>query len=368
MKSNNFTIFKMNNQDDIIRKFSCFLVQKVSTNGSLVVGTKTISFELSSQKKKSIIIDYQSITNIDLQASFGDVITNFEISVGDQKYNFSGIHDIQALNDLIHLRQKILQEPKVDYGFINQDKSVVQFTDLNDPHLIYSCIIPATLDQIKEKILSKTFFSEIYASFGSTDVNLEEWTIKNGYRERTIYYNKLLIIPIFGKKLLHLSELQRLFEMPKKIGISVTSDLGDTPFADCFDPQVQLVFDDKGGSVEFLCKIDVVWSKSPAVKSIIQNQTVSSTKEFYATLGNRLLSTFGGDEEEKPKEEDEEEKYEDEFAKTKKIYKIAIIALILTLILTCHFKYRNKYEKNQFAHFLIKMAILGNFLLLLVFF
>ncbi|KAK8899763.1 hypothetical protein M9Y10_002085 [Tritrichomonas musculus] len=354
--------------DDYITKFSCFLVQKVSNYGSLVLRTNTISFIFANHKEKDIVIDYKSITDFNAQTRFGDAITNFDIRVKDQLYSFSGIHEVQQLNDLIKLRQQQLTEPKITYGFVNQDKNKVQWRELNDPILLYSCMVPATFDQVKEQILNKSFFSEVYSDNGSMNVNLEEWTEKNGYKERTIFYNKMLILPLFGKKLLNLSELQRLFIInPTKIGISVLSDLGNTPFAECFDPQVELTFEDKGNSVEFICKLDVVWSKNPAIKSIIQNQTVTSIKEFYSCLGKKLLKMFGAEEEEDQKE-DEMEKYQDEFSKTRKIYKIIIIALLVILFLTCNLKYRNNIDHNKFFHFIIKAIVLSQFLLLLIFF
>ena len=148
----------MNNYNDVIRKFDCFLIQKVSSNGSLVLHSKTISFEFTNKNLKKLIFDYKSITNTSIQTNFKEAITNFEISVGDETYNFSGVHDVQVLNDMINLRKKIITEPKIDYGFINQDKNKITFTNLNNPNLLYSCMIPATFKQIKEQILSKNFF------------------------------------------------------------------------------------------------------------------------------------------------------------------------------------------------------------------
>lgn len=258
----------MNFENDIIRKFSCFLVQKVSNYGSLNLYTKTIIFKFSNHNENDISIDYNEITNINSQISFGETITNLEIQTHDKSYNFTGIYDIQALNDFIILLKQIQSEPKITYGFVNQNKNKIIWTNLKNPTLLYSCIIPVSMDKIKEKIMSQSFFNELYSDFGSTNVHLDEWGQKNCYQERTIYYNKLLIIPIFGKKILNLSENQKMFDMKNKIGIFVKSNLGDTPFHECFDPQVQLIFADQGNSIEFLCYLDVVWSKSCAVKSI----------------------------------------------------------------------------------------------------
>lgn len=96
----------MNNYDDVIRKFSCFLIQKVSSNGCLVLHSKTISFEFTNKNLKKLIFDYKSITNTSIQTNFKEAITNFEITVGDETYNFSGVHDVQVLNDMINLRKK----------------------------------------------------------------------------------------------------------------------------------------------------------------------------------------------------------------------------------------------------------------------
>lgn len=357
----------MNDLDDVITKFSCFLVQKVSSYGSLVLRTNTISFNFANNKEKDIVIDYTAITHVSAETRFGDAITNFEIQVNDESYNFSGIHEVKALSDLIKLRQQQLTEPKVSIGFIPQDKNRVTWRELNDPILLYTCMIPTTLDNVKEQILNKTFFNEVYSDAGSLNVNLEEWAAKNGFKERTIFYNKILVLPLFGKKLLHLNELQRFFDWNKKFGIAVVSDLGDTPFAECFDPQVNLIFEEKNGQVEFLCQLEVVWSKSPAIKSIIQNQTVTSIKEFYSGLGKKLLRMFGSNEEEEEKE-DEMQKYQDQFAKTRKIYKIVILALLLILFLVSNIKYRNKCVKNLIVHLFVKFIVFAQFILLLIFF
>ena len=143
----------MNDIDDIITKFSCFLVQKVSNYGSLILRTKTISFNFANHKEKDIIFDYTSISHISVETRFGEAITNFEITVNDQSYNFAGIHEVKMLSDLIKLRQQQLTEPKITYGFVNQDKNKVQWRELNDPILLYSCMVPATFDQVKEQIL-----------------------------------------------------------------------------------------------------------------------------------------------------------------------------------------------------------------------
>ena len=95
---------------------------------------------------------------------------------------------------------------------------------------------------------------------------------------------------------------------------------------------------------------------------------MSSTKEFYTGLGNELLHLYGAEDEVKMKEDNEVEKYQENFSKTRKIYKIVIISLIVILIVTCHFKYRKKYVNNRVLHFLIKLTILCIFLLLLMFF
>lgn len=358
-------------QSSLITTFSCFLVQKVSHHGTLEIYPSKLSFVYTGgEENKNANIDYTSITEINVETRFAHAMNNLEIHVGDQVFLFTGLHEAQSVKELINLMKQAIDRPKVSYGFTNTGENTVEWKDLEDPILLYSCTIPNNMAAVNARILSKDFFIDLYGSVGNEDISINEWSEKDGYMERRIDYAKLVVLPVLGKNLIKVSETQRLFDLGTKKAIAVISNLGKTPFCECFDPQVQLFFDDKGDKVEFLVKFQMIWSSEPFVKSIIDNKTTTEIRAFYTDMGKQLLRELGGtaDEAEK-KEEEEEKKMEDDFAKTRKIYKLSIILLLVFLFISIMLKYRKRgNNKGHIVFFLWKMSILFAFLSLLIFF
>lgn len=358
-------------QDRVITSFSCFLVQKVSHHGTLEVHPEKLTFVYTGGEDSDLTkIDYSSITDVIVETRFAHAMNNLEIHVGDQSYLFTGLHEAQAVKELITLMQKSLSKPKVTYGFTNTGENTVQWKDLEEPILLFSCSIPNNMSAVNSTILSKDFFIDLYGSVGNEDISINDWSEKDGYMERTIDYAKLVVLPVLGKNLIKVSETQRLFDLGNRKAIAVISNLGKTPYCECFDPQVQLFFEDKGDKVEFLVKFQMVWSSEPFVKSIIDSKTTTEIRAFYSGMGKQLMRELGGSSEDtENNDEEEQQKLEDEFSKTRKMYKLAIISLVAVLLILVAFKYyRKRHSDQQFFFFLWKTMVLIIFFVFLLFF
>lgn len=353
-----------------ITTFSCFLVQKVSHHGTLEVHPDKLSFVYTGGEEDSNTnIDYSSITEVNVETRLAHAMNNLEVHTGDQTYLFTGLHEAQAVKDLIIILQQAISKPKITYGFTNTGENTVQWKDLEDPILLYQCTLPANMEAVSQRILSKDFFIDLYGSVGNEDILINEWEEKDGFMERRIDYAKLVVLPVLGKNLIKVSETQRLFDLGKGKAIAVISNLGKTPYCECFDPQVQLFFEDNGDKVEFLVKFQMVWSSEPFVKSIIDSKTTTEIRAFYSDMGKQLQRELGGSAEEAENQEDEDEKkLEDEFSKTRIIYKLAIILLLVILFVCVAFKYKKREGNQHFLFFLWKTSILLTFFVLLVFF
>lgn len=358
-------------QSNLITTYSCFLVQKVSHHGTLEVYPTKLSFVYTGgEDDKNASIDYTSITDIIVETRLAHAMNNLEVHAGDQIYLFTGLHEAQSVKEMINLMKQAIDKPKVSYGFTNTGENTVEWKDLEDPILLYSCTIPNNMAAVNSRILSKDFFIDLYGSVGNEDISINEWDEKDGFMERRIDYAKLVVLPVLGKNLIKVSETQRLFDLGNRKAIAVISNLGKTPFCECFDPQVQLFFEDKGEKVEFLVKFQMIWSSEPFVKSIIDNKTTTEIRAFYTDMGKQLLRELGGSAEDaEKKEEEEEKKLEDDFARTRKIYKLSIILLLVFLFIAISLKYRRKGIKHHhYVLFFFKMALFFLFLTLLIFF
>ena len=359
----------MLNSSNLITSFNCFLVQKVSHHGSLCLYPRHVVFVYSSgENDKDTNFEYTAISDVIVETRFAHAMNNLEIRVGEQSFLFSGLHEAQAVKDLITMMQQNISNPKISYGFVKSDSNAVQWQDLENPTLLCSVSIPTTMQNFLPVIEGKDSFSELLRGAGNEEVVISDWEEKDGYRERVIDYLKLVVLPVLGKNLIKVSETQRLFDLGNKKAIHVISDLGKTPYADCFDPVVQLFFEDAGDKVEFSVKFEMLWSSEPFVKSIIQNKTTDEIRALYTTFGKQLLSEAGASTEEG--ETNEEENAEDDFSKTRKIYKISIIALIILIFITLLIKLRPRGGERMFRLYqiLMKTISLAMFMLLLLFF
>ncbi|OHT04162.1 hypothetical protein TRFO_06493 [Tritrichomonas foetus] len=366
-----FITISMTRPADAITAFNCFLVQKVSHHGSLCLFPKHLVFMYSNgELDKDANFEYTAISELIVETRLAHAMNNLEIRVGDQSFLFSGLHEAQAVKDLITLLQQTISTPKITYGFAHSDDNKVQWQDLENPILLCSITIPANIATVMAQIESKDSFFELLNWAGNEEIVMSEWVEKDGFKERIIDYNKLVVLPVLGKNLIKVSETHRLFDLGNKKAIVVISDLGKTPYADCFDPIVQMFFEDNGDKVEFVVKFEMLWSSEPFVKSIIQTKTTDEIRATYTQFGKQLVTELGGSTEEA--ENNEEENAEDDFSKTRKIYKISIIILIIFLLATILFKYFYKGKRLQanwqLYQILVKLLMATMFFMLLIFF
>lgn len=348
-----------------ITSYTCFCVQKVSHHGTLEIHQEKVSFIFTGgEDHNNTHLDYYSIKKVSVEDHFAHSMNSLEIHTDEEIIRFTGLHEAHAVKELIGLIQQISLKPKLTYGFSGSSSSsnLVQWKDFENPVLLYSCKIPNNMSAVYQRLLSKDFFYELYGSFGDEEIVIDDWSEKDGYKERKISFFKILVLPIIGRSVVKVSETQQLFDREKGKGISVILNLGKTPYADCFDPQVQLVFEDNGDSVEFLAKFQIIWLSQPLVKSIIDNQTTSNIRKFYADMGKQLLRELGAShEKEKEKEKIEEEKMknsDEKFTKICMVYKIVIILLILVLLFTVWHKYLRRESKGYIFFSLWRTVVL----------
>lgn len=353
-------------RENAITSFSCLLVQKVSHHGTLFLFQKRLKFVYANGvDDENSNLQYTDITSVEVESRLAHAMNNLTISTSDQSFLFSGLHEAQIVKDLITLLQEEIKQPKSSIGFtsVKDNNPTIKWADLENPTLLYSTTLPAPMSTLYPFIEKKDSFLELYSSAGNEEIKIGEWEQKEGYVERTVDYLKLVVLPVLGKNLIKVSETQRMFHLDGKIAIGIISDLGKTPYADCFDPQVQMFFVDNGDKVEYLVMFEMIWSSEPFVKSIIQSKTTDEIRLFYSSYGKQLIRELGGGEESEDATKGEEEaNNEDDFGKTRKIYKISIICLLVMLVLSITIKYWPR------GHFHIGYHGLGKFLALIVFF
>lgn len=354
---------------DVIISYNCFLVQKVSHRGNLELRSDRLTFVYSSgEQDKDADVKYTDITEMNVETRFAHAMNNLEVHTADQTFHFSGLYEAQSVKELITLLQNTITEIKPSYGFTATGKNTVQFQELDKPILLHSVSLPASLSDTMTRIESKECFNEYLTSVGNEDVSISDWVQKDGYKERIIDYNKLVVLPVLGKNLIKVSECHRLFKIGNKYAIDVFSDLGKTPYADCFDPRVQLHFEENGDKVDFLVKFEMLWSSEPFVKSIIMTKTTTETRDGYIVFGNQLVRELGGSVDEGPAKSEGEEAQSDDFSKTRMIYKISIISLIVFLLLSYLYKYTKGNPNITFSNLIFSTFTLALFFVFLLFF
>jgi hypothetical protein len=297
-------------------------------------------------------------------------MNNFEIRCKDsQTYLFAGLHEASSVKELITLAQQHKKDPKSTYGFTNTGSHTVHWEELANPSLLVSATLPGSLSAVLQQVEQKETILSFYQSTGLEDVNVGTWVQMDGFRERSISYKKWISIPVLGKNVVSVIERQRLFQLDGKFVIAVFSDLGKTPYAKCFCPLVQVQYIENGDKVEYLVKFEMIWTSSPFVKGIIQNKTQEEIREIYGKFSQRLVSDLGGSPEADDASVQENEKNEeDDFAKTRAIYKIVIICLIVILLLVIWVQHGRKRGFGLSMHGLMTFIVICFFFALLVFF
>lgn len=353
---------------DAIAGFKGFLVQKVSHNGTLYLYQDHFVFAYASgEDEKDTEVSFDSITDIIVESRLAHAMNNLEVRCKDQTFLFTGIHEAKAVKDMIMLMREHKKNPKPTYGFARTGEKTVEWEDLTNPILMCSATIPANISAVMQQIEQKDIFWELYKSGGNEDIVFSEWVEMDGYKERSITYNKCVVLPVLGKNMIKVIEYQRLFNLNGQYAIHVVSDLGKTPYANCFDPVVQIFFVDNGDKVEYLVKFEMIWSSEPFVKSIIQTKTTDEIREQYISFGQQLVREFGGGAD-VDEEKTAEQSSVDDFGKTRKIYKIVIITLVAILLLVLLFKHRKKYGWGISWGLFTKLVFIGMFFVLLIFF
>lgn len=372
----------MTYHEEIIRTINCFSIQKVSNHGAIVLYQSRITF-VYENGVEDLDFDfmYSDISDVRVEAGYLRATDILKIDANEKTFQFNGIKEIEEVKHLINLLKQHNSNPEIDYGFRNMGVKKREWKDIEDPILLCSYQLPANMKTVTEIMMGEDFFVELYTACESENIIIDEWNQKDDYKERTIHYQKTINIPFMGKSIIQIAETQLLYNFPNKMAIEIVSDLGKTPFADCFDPQAQLIFEDKGDTVDFLVNYKMVWVKEPAFKNIIDSRTTEANRVFYQGFGKQLLRELGASDGkndadkkngesnektenvEKTDEPDESEKEAMHYAKLKMIYKLIIIVLLLMLI----FAFLHRYKKTEPIFFSFwKFVNLTVFIILLI--
>jgi hypothetical protein len=331
-----------------VASFGCFLVHKVSHHGTLCLYQDCLTFAFESgDDQEAQRVPYDSITEVLVESRLARAMNNVEIRIRDSpSLLLTGLHEAEAVKTIVTLAQDHKKEARPSYGFVKSAKKmkgkVVEWEELPDPILMASACLPAPLATVLQTIEAREPYYSFLGEMGDEDIQMGEWQQRNGYRERIVTYDKIIIIPVLGKNLIKMIEKHQLFQWENRFSVRVVSDLGKTPYCKYFDPRCQLCFAANGDKTDFVVKFQVIWSGEPFVKSIIQNKTVTETKAQYAKYLLKLSKEFGGGVESEDTEAEGQAANEggkDEFGKTRKAYKIAIIALIAILLFCIWFKH-----------------------------
>ena len=354
--------------DDKLIESSCFLIKKVSHSGTFRLCRTRVEFLFSTEEEASLIIKIKDIKSTVYNKQFA--VNNFEIQTEDEVYRFSGMHEAEAIKEYITLLQSQLEKVSDSYGFIVEEteEEVIKYKPLANPTILVSQTLPMTFANFKSIMDNPQTYIDFYTSLGNEDVKVSEWQQNPGYLERIIDYMKLVVVPVLGKNLIHVIEYQRLFEIENGFAIHVISNLGKTPYADCFDPYVQIITLDKGEQTEVTINLEIVWKSEPFVKSIVESQTMQQLKDQYIKFFKDLTKDLGGGDADEQEDEDQNNAAEDKFHKAKMIYKISIILLLFIFIAAflwkswprggVHYSWMMLFRLFAFAFFIFALIVI----------
>ena len=359
---------KKKKMDDKLIECSCFLIKKVSHTGTFRLCRTRVEFLFSTEEEASLIIKIKDIKSTVYDKKFA--VNNFEIQTEDEVYRFSGMHEAEAIKEYISLLQSQLEKVSDSYGFIEEEveEEIVKYKPLANPTILVSLTLPMTIANFRAIMDNPQTHIDFYQSLGNEDVKLSEWQQGPGYIERNIDYLKLVVVPVIGKNLIHVIEYQKLFEIEGGFVIHVSSNLGKTPYADCFDPYIQIISIDKGDKTEVTVNQEIVWKSEPFVKSIVESQTTQQVKEQYNKFFKEITKDLGGGESEEQEDAEQDNAAEDKFRKTKIIYKVSIIILLFILIGAfiwkswprggVHYSWQMLFRLFVFAFFIFALVVI----------
>ncbi|KAH0793035.1 hypothetical protein GPJ56_003086 [Histomonas meleagridis] len=322
-----------------IQEFPCFLVQKVSHNGSLILFTENLLFRYSDGEEcPESKIPYSEITDIKIEAYLANTVQNLEIHTQKKTLVFSALQEAQQVKEYINLLKDQKTRQSTTYGFSLLGQKTVKYEELQNPNLLCSFKIPAPFEKVMQYICTKESFQKLYEGTGDEDVVISDWTQYPTHDERTFTYKKLVSVPVIGQSLILVSEVHKLFHFEDRDIICTFSDLGATPYSAYFDPLVQMIYINNGDSVEFILYYEIVWSESVFVKSIIESKTIAEFNVLYNCWYKQIVKDVCGKDIEqlnadtKPSDQGTPAPSKNKFQKYRRYYKITIIILSLMVI------------------------------------
>ena len=328
MKENEF------NSHTTIHEFSCFFVRKFSSSGLLVLYKDHLIFQYANgDYVTETNTSYDAIKDVIVDSKLGKTVKNLEIHTGNNVMIFSGLQNTNSVRDYILLLMDKEKRNQEFIGFTLNNKESIKYEKLKNPSILCSLNIPTTFDNVMNYVKSKEAITKLYEFIGNEDVIVSDWVKNQGYEERTITYKKLVVVPVLGKNLILIKEFHRLFHLN---GIDIdcsTSDLGTTPYSDCFAPYVQQMYIDNGDSVNFVVQYEIEWVKSAFVKGIVETKTISEFNSQYNEWHKQIVKDLLGTDIEESVEKIETPNQNNKFAKYRRYYKITIIILLCLIFL-----------------------------------
>ncbi|KAH0795100.1 hypothetical protein GPJ56_000943 [Histomonas meleagridis] len=331
--SSEFRVSSHKQISQIVAKYHCFYISKISLSTTLCLHQGFIDFESGNSNDK-IYITYSEIKEVAADKGIGSAVNNLEIKTKNRSYLFSGLHEAESIKELITLLQLNDKAVQPLYGFTSNNQEVIEYKELNDPKEVVKKTLNFPFQTVVDLIRKKEFMDDFFLSTGNEDVHTSDFTKLDTCDERDINYLKLIVVPVFGKNLTKVREIQRFFTFDGKMIISVTSELGKTPYAECFDPLVQVVFVDNGNKTEFSVLFEMFWKSQPTFKNIIQTQTEKGIKDSYEAMIKKIITDLGGDAEggEETPENNEENEKSNDMTNVVRIFKVSILLLIVAFL------------------------------------
>ena len=349
-------------------EYICFYVTKLSHHGTLALYRNRVEFVSTSENEPSVVLKLSNIKSVNVEKRLVGAVNNLEVRTEDETFLFSGLHESEAVKDYITLLQSQQEKASDCFGFTAEEneEEMVRYKPLANPTILVNQIVPTPFSNFRSILENPQSYIDLYTSLGNEDVKISPWESSPGCLERTIDYMKLVVVPVIGKNLIHVIEYQKLFEIDGGIAITVASNLGKTPYADCFDPYVQIIAVEKDDQAEVTIMLEIIWKSEPFVKGIVESQTSTQIKEQYSKFLKDICKSLGADDGDNKEEEAEQNAGEDKFLKAKRIYKICIILLLFVFIAAFLWKCWPKGGVHYSARMLFQLFVFAFFILFLV--
>ena len=312
--------------EEVIEEYPCYFVQKISHAGTLFLYQKRIVFKYADgSEENATSISYSSITNVKASSMLVNSVNSLIVSTKDTDFTFTSLQDREEICSLIQLMKSLSNDTSKSFGFTSDESS--GFPTLENPVLLGSYTLDLPLSRVRELVIdSDEIILDLYKEIGNENMNPSGWE----HNLKTLSYNKCVAIPVLGKQMIPVKEFKHLYERDNGLYIYITTDLGTTPYADCFDTFVLMHFKDDNGKTVVTVENDIVWSKTPFVKSIVETSTISEVRAQYDRLFEIVVERTGGST---AQHANQPVPSDDKFAKTRRMYKIIIIVLFCVLAL-----------------------------------